>query len=581
MGFSAITYNGYKFNDRSTYKMREVYSYDDSERTVKAIRFTLTVNTIICGESPVTYGQAPDQSIEYPAKDIVHNARQLLSKPGGLLDIKHDGLGPHWEVNGYSVRDISWGPKPRFMRWDPIGHTNAVEVEWECDFEIAVCDGTRPPALNGIAQFNYSVSFSIDSKGYTTRRITGIVEIAMTRATQMSTWLPQSVDQWKEQIVFGKPTNFERATEWNINADKRIATFIIVDSEIQSPNAWAPGVVNIQATHRVTRAKNPLNKVAQVLSATIELSPIEPKVRTWLIFLDLFLKRKAYHESQGSVNPIYIESIDIAEEIYANKASFQITYYYLQTANEIDLFSLTGLFQPLLQGNDPWMNWANSLAPLTPHIGMGGDRAAALLRHEFGNERIIDLCRQDRFGYTAGTSPGSFPQNPLTDGGLGQQPAPPPYTSKSVLSNAKPTAAQSWLVFQTTITVKDQPNVTTSVQLAPNVSQHKQFNPNIPDADFPVESQQIKRFIEDKAGAQTLIIRGYAERVGYPVAKPSGRIKIGGQVYVPIGKTEFHMQFNGMYFGVPKYSAAWSQEYKLKTWPDNNTDPQDAQEEVE
>ena len=98
---------------------------------------------------------------------------------------------------------------------------------------------------------------------------------------------------------------------------------------------------------------------------------------------------------------------------------------------------------------------------------------------------------------------------------------------------------------------------------------------------MPDESETIKRFIENKAGTQTIVIRGYAERIGYPVPKPSGRIFIGGQVYVPIGRGTFAMKYEGDYFGVPKYSAAWVQEYKLKTWPGFQADPKEAQEGVE
>lgn len=580
VGMSSIRYNGYQFNDRSTYGVVEQYVYDDSERTVKAVRFTLNVKTIITGNAGASYTPGTEDATTFAGLNV-HNARQLLSKPAGILDIKHDGLGPWWEINGYSLKDISWGPKPRFLRWDPVGHTNAAEVEWECEFEIAICDGTRPPALSGIAQFSYSVSFSIDQKGYTTRRISGVVEIALTRLTQMSNWLTDSVDRWKDQITFGKPTNFERQSEWSINPDKRTATFIIVDSEIQSPNAWPPGVVGIQATHRVNRNRNSLARVSQTLSATIELSPIEPKVRTWLIFRDLFLLRIAYLRALGATGAaIFIESIDVAEEIYANKASFQIVFYYLDPSNMVDMFSGTGLFQPLLQGPNPWLAWASSLQGITPHQGTGGDRAAAGLMHEWGNERIIDLCNQTPFGFTPGKSPGSFPQNPLQPGSPGQQQPPPPWQDGSVLSNTKPSPLSSWLQFSVTIEVKDDPWVSTSVQLAPNATMHQPFNPQRPDTGMPVESEQIKRFIEDKAGFQSIIVRGYAERIGYPVPKPGGRIFIGGQAYTPVGKGAFGMKFDGDYFGVPKYSASWAQEYRLLTFPNDN-DPKEGQEGVE
>lgn len=109
---------------------------------------------------------------------------------------------------------------------------------------------------------------------------------------------------------------------------------------------------------------------------------------------------------------------------------------------------------------------------------------------------------------------------------------------------------------------------------------HQPFNPQRPDTGMPVESEQIKRFIEDKAGFQSIIVRGYAERIGYPVPKPGGRIFIGGQAYTPVGKGAFGMKFDGDYFGVPKYSASWAQEYRLLTFPNDN-DPKEGQEGVE
>ena len=213
------------------------------------------------------------------------------------------------------------------------------------------------------------------------------------------------------------------------------------------------------------------------------------------------------------------------------------------------------------------------MAHLTPHLGTGGDRAAALLTHEWGNEKIIDLCNQDKFGVTPGGSPGAFPPNPVPPG---QPPTPPPYTSRSVLSNTRPPPGKSWLVWNATIELHDAPNVNTSVQIIPNKTQHPDFDPARPDTGFPVETEAVKRFIEDSAGRQTIIIRGYAERIGYPIPKPNGRITIGGARYAPIGKGTYAMKFEGMHFGVPKYSAAWAQEYRLIGWPGNG-DPNDAQ----
>lgn len=546
MGMSQVTYNDYVFPDRSNFSITETCVYDPSDRTVVGTRFHLRLQTIIVNEYYNTLG-------DRPAADYVHYARQKISKAGQRLIIEHDGFGPKMDINASAsngIRDVAWGPKPRLIEWNPVGHTNSVELTWEVEWTIPICDSTQPPAFQGLSSFSYGISFDIDHRGYTTRTISGSLEIAMTRPAGGRN-LIDTVDRYRHKVKFAKPLNFERRTTWQVSDDKRTANFTIVDSEIASPNAWPYGVVSINATHRAGWQRSSIARIVNTISATIEMSPDEHKSRAWMIFRAMVNKRIGY--ASEIAQAVFIDGLDVIEDIFANSVSFQLTYRIMGSAEGIGglaiFFQSTGLFQPIADGSihvpGNWNSWDFSVSNLQPFRGTM-DRGVAGLEHEFQNEKLIDLCSNDVLGPA--------------------QPPPvrtqPPY-QPGVLCNARPSPERSWLSFEAALTYYESGNDHTAVQIKANDLLHKDYNPARPDEGYPNVANEAVRYTDDQAGTQEFVWTGKAERVGYPVTKP-GRLRINNQWYRPIGKGVFSQVFLGMHFCQPKYAAAWKQRYRLE-----------------
>jgi hypothetical protein len=542
MGMSRVTYNDYVFPDRSNFHIVESFVYDPSDRTVIATRFSLRLQTIIVNEAAT----GPLDSFSFAAKDYVHYARQRISKAGARLIIEHDGFGPTLDINGGGVKDVAWGPKPRVIDWNPVGHTNSVEVTWEVEWQIPICDGSSPPNFTGLSSFSYGVSFDIDERGYTTRTISGNIQIALSRQNGGRN-LVDSVDNYRNKVNFAKPTNFQRRTSWQVSEDKRTANFTIVDSEIASPNAWPAGVVSINATHRASWQRTSVRRVMNTISATIEMSPDEHKARSWMIFRGLVEKRIVYAKA-GEPKAIFIEAIDVIEDIFENRVSFQLTYRVIGSGEEVGATAILtqGLFQPVSDEIDSWQAWDDSVKALQPFRGLNTDRGNAGLRHEWQNERLVDLCNQSP------PETSNYPK-PLT----------PPRALTPVLCNERPAPNRSWLSFEATLTYYENGIDHTAVEIKANDLEHKEYNANSPDAGYATVSQEkAERFTEDQAGVQEFVWTGKAERVGYPIRKP-GQLRIGNKTYRPIGKGIFSQAYLGLYFCQPKYAAAWKQRYRL------------------
>lgn len=564
MGMSQVTYNGFTFPDRSDFKVSEEYRYDDAGVTIVATRFRLTVTSIIISTDP---------SSDVYAGTSVQAARQKLSQPGQELIIEHDGFGPTLDVNSYSsypVKDIAWGPKPRIIVWEPIGHTMSVEIVWEVEFEIPVCNGTSERAkFNGVAAHNYSVNFQFDKRGYTTRTINGYIEIALTRSSQLNRLLQDSVDNYRDELIVPKPNNFHREVSWNCSEDKRRADYTITDSEIDSPNVWPAGVVNIQAQHTLSWQRQLLGKFQQTLSAVIELAPDQPKERAWLIFKQLFTRRLYFSDPTANI----INSLQIVEDIYANRVAFQVSWHVLAGLDLERVIQSAGLFQPVCNPDvgETWTAYDDSIKHLQPFRGISGkNRAVAGLRHHYESDKILDLCDNQNVPQTLDpTRPAQSPTYPSSSGYV-RPTSPYGYLNEQpsgVFYNKKPDPERSWLVFNAQLELSDNTPCFMAVQLAENDLDSVDFDPKNPNPQLPKWDGNVGRWVEENAGVSEIIWTGYAERFGHEIPKP-GRIRLGNAVLKPTGKGKFSTKFLGSYFGQPKYGASWRMTYVLSHYVD-------------
>ena len=545
MGLSRITYNDYTFTDRSNYSIDEQYIYDDSGNTVVATRFVLQVKTIVTSEpsAPMAF----DNDV-YNSGSEMHLLRQRLSKPGCILKIEHDGFysGPV-EINGYSnTQDVSWGPLPRVLSWNPIGHTISAEVVWECEFQVAIAHGRGDETrARGLKSMNIATSFQIDDRGYTTIRHNGYMEVALTRR-QGGNEIRDTIDNYRKLLTIIRPDGFKRQVSWDIAPDFKRASFTVIDTEISSPFAWPADVIDIQATHRAGWARGGgMARVMNTISASIELAPGIPKGRAWQIFSSIVARRKA-----ASDKPVFIQSIEVNEEIFQNRISFQCGYYLLTDAPMVDLFRITGIFQDP-NGYDGtntnyWQYWTETTARLHPFQNGPSDRGYANIPQQHNAWKLVDLSTNIP-GY-AGAVVRKLPPAQM----LPPQP----------LCNQLPLPENSWVAFDAHWEYQDNSRHFNDVTLAPNDVNHGAFDSRARASDIPGVNGSTRRFAEDQAAPFNLIWKGYAERIGYEIPRP-GVWNVNGKRYVPVGRGRFVQKFMGNYFCLPKYAASWVQEYEI------------------
>jgi hypothetical protein len=551
---ASIIYNGYEFNELTSYEVTERYEYDEAETTVVGTTFQIRAKTFIAAE-PASPGNVHTDSSFY-AGPVIHPIRQKLSKPGKQLIFKHDGFGPtpsYIEINspsaGSTLKDISGGPKPRVLQWLPVGNTASAELVWECETTIPVCDGESTPRVTGVKTFNYAIQYDIDASGYTTRRITGYIEITMTRNNRE---IPDSVDDYRSYVRFQKPQNFSREISWSVSANKRRADFVIVDTEKRTSNPFPPNVIDIQAKHRVGMSRRNIASSANTISAQITLSPLVPRVTAWLIFRAILESRLSYALVNGART--MLESLDVEEDLFGNQFSFNLRYTTIgpENSNIVSLMGLSGLFQPL---GFTWANWDNSVKILGPFQNLNEDYGIAALKHNHQDDRIVDLCDDGNPRNHAGQSNVLF--NTPTGLSPYYNPCPPP--------------ANSWLHFEAHFKYHEEAKSSASVTLGPNGLSYSTFDASKADATFEASDEAgIERWIESYAGSMIIYWIGGAERVCYEIPPP-GKIKVGDVTLVPAGKIKFQSHLVGYLFGQPLYRAFWIVPYRLKHRPSKVT----------
>jgi len=535
MSNDLIKYNGYQFNEYSEMSVSATMQDDDSGRTTLYHRYKIRVETTI---------YAGDEDNEGEAGLHFRRIRDRLTKKGQALIIYHKGFDAGlFEVNTTLTgqRDLTFGPHPRVVTWDPIGHENAVHVVWECELCISACN-----RWDGIMSINYSIGSRIDKAGYTTRTISGYLEIAMTRVNVRR--IPDSADAYRDFIVVGRLPNFEREHHWNLSSDKRRAEFTITDTQIRSPNEFPVGVISIRANHNVGWSRRQAAILPQTITASIELAQGVARSRAWAIFKAIVDSRLKFI-GNGTV---FLESVYANEEIFGNSFNFNLSYRLFMEPDESILSALPGMFTSTGLGSalnlNTWQDWSRSVEGLQSHRGQ------ANLSHDPSKDQLIDMCSNsfllesqadtDRVPYTPG------PNN-------GQR-----------LVNSKPSARKSYLKYESYLGVDENVPSTTQVPIGQDDSQRVPFAPGEQTASLggTKSGLNVSRFVESQSGMIEASYMGYAERVGYPIPRPD-KLTINGVDLVRKGEGKFLQKFQGNVLGQPVYAASWNMRYVVDSRP--------------
>src|SRR5262249_13716438 len=147
----------------------------------------------------------------------VQDMRARLMKPAGVLTYSGRGFGD-LTVNFGGIRDVDWGPRPLEISLKAIGAGRAVQATWTVTFCIPVCDDA---VYEGIREFTYTVRYSIDRAGYTTRYYDAELKIAQTRTNPNAKAPATSADEFREDATPPTIRGFRRASQdFQLSSDR-------------------------------------------------------------------------------------------------------------------------------------------------------------------------------------------------------------------------------------------------------------------------------------------------------------------------------------------------------------------------
>lgn len=261
--------------------------------------------------------------------------RRALSVSGAPLTFTAMGYGP-MSVNlpGFaSPKDVKWGPFPKVTQWEPMS-PNSAQVEWVCEVAIPECEDA--PTQGRLLAYNYGVGTQVDEQGYSTRTISGYLEIPMTRDLTAPTRVPDTADNyWNTDTCPKCPDGFRRVSEnTNLSYDKRRLDFTVVDVELPE-NFFPPGVVECRASHVVQSQGPQLSNMTATIRASYTMAKGVPKPLAFFYFIKL-VNARVISQVGKQVIGIIPRAISIEEpDIYGRQAgNFSITYTWFFAARQ-------------------------------------------------------------------------------------------------------------------------------------------------------------------------------------------------------------------------------------------------------
>lgn len=296
-----LSYNGCTFSPLFETQVSGSAIEDEANRTVKYMEYTILADG---------YVTMPDQdsSIDPRMSDL----RTLLYQQGGTL--VYQGRGMDLTVNpagggggGNSSKvDVAWGPVPRLLEFQPLGHGRSAKVRWECKTRIpevtaySISTYTRGGLASiPLLQFNYETSVSYGDDGFSTLSVRGVMEIPMTRSPSItSRILTKTVDDVRSQIdsrvMSGIDlTRFQVSRrDFHISRDKRTMMWEFIIEE--KPYMDLPEDCTVaHGTYSVRPARTGPGLVMWLctLRASYTVRGDSPRRLAWLAFLALLRLR--------------------------------------------------------------------------------------------------------------------------------------------------------------------------------------------------------------------------------------------------------------------------------------------------
>jgi hypothetical protein len=381
-----LSYNGVEFGVLHQSSMTGTPVYDEPGHVVKWVQWAIEVTGWISN----TAGTGGEMEV----------LRARLTKPACELKYTDKGFGT-FHVNGTSkVLDADWGPKPRLISWMPLGGAQGCRVVWRVETCIPECPDTAD--YDGIAAIWYGMDFEIDQDGYTTRTVSGGLEIAQTRPqpARLTARVMHNADEYRDRIRPDVPKGFQRVSQrFNLSPSKNKLTYNFVDKEIPSP--LPKSCTTFELTETIDSSIQDAFQNWRVnFSGRCVVSRDAPKSRAWDSFVKVIGSRllnkfggdaagleKAF---RGETDAYFgLENLRVSEEVVGRATSVDASFLLIKVGSIQAALSITGLWRPV-EGTD-YVVWLKSLRETASH-----ERGFARMAAPVGEEIIVDLCDQEK-----------------------------------------------------------------------------------------------------------------------------------------------------------------------------------------
>lgn len=526
-GWGTISYNGYTFPGLRNVSLTSEQVYDRAERVVMFTRYTAKIHFFVVDDDAGTH------------ETTMIGLRRMLTEPGKTLVFADQGVGDI-QINGAGATrtDVEWGPKPRVLDTTQIGGV-CTEVTWECTFTLKESLGAQGP----IAAFNYTVDWSINAAGGSTRTITGYLKITQTRQGGAKNYVGITADTYRDWIrVLIPPGMQRRERQFRLSEDRNTLDFTIVDVQLEA-EAPPDGVLRAELDYDIRSIPPGFARYVATLSGTIETPQGAPTIRAGKAFvrilIDKFAKLKQATGNQGTVIPL---AVAFGRTLGTRLSTFSMSWTVQGCLD--DLLRRGGIWERV--SGSSWQSWANSMRE-----GRTWDnRGQAVLAYNRSSDALIDL------EWTGGLPP-------IADSG---GTLPPEETGSHIFSLDGITKGNSWVAFENTIRAYRDYN-SSAHRFQTGFSPREITEGDIATQEGVTMAQQISGappmvVQHDAPPTEYILMYGKAMRIKYHPSVPR-LVTIGGKKVEEVKVRTDGPTVVACYFGESLYVVRWAILYRV------------------
>ena len=240
----------------------------------------------------------------------IKTARDILSRAGG------DFI---WTDNGTPVlsftaaEDINFGPQPTQLTFNRFWGTNAVQVEWQFNVELANQDSDH-------TEFFYTISTDLDKNMYSNRTIAGILKINPAKIKEIKASSADAYRKTIEKFTCKPAADWQRISQhYHTSADGLTLRFRIVDQQqfVVLPEGVTDGEVSL------TAEGNPaVPPFRFTLRGFYEAAPHKPMAST-VAFAQL---AQSIFTTEDTKDGFIIKRVQVQKDVYKPRLNFSLTW---------------------------------------------------------------------------------------------------------------------------------------------------------------------------------------------------------------------------------------------------------------